>query len=269
MAILRLIDREWSGALTGILRRLLISLVLASGAQHALVSADDAAAVDSLAQSYGVLERMGLLAPSTPVSVAAPEPALVNDNAAMRVEVAAVSVPEGLSRAYQVLRARGLLTPDGVSPSQTRSDTAYGRKADRVLVLKSERKLFLMRNGVSYREYPISLGGAPEGHKQQAGDLRTPEGVYTLDWRNPKSRYYKSIHISYPNQFDRMRAEQRGVDPGGMIMLHGEHYIPAMQRIYRRATRKDWTEGCIALNNEHIDEIWSEVRDGTPIEIRP
>jgi len=253
----------------GVLRGLLIPLVLMLGVQHMQLHADDAAAVDSLAQSYGVLERMGLLAPSTPVSSAVRESSLGNESAAVRVEVAAVSVPEGLSRAYQVLRARGLLKSDGVPQSQGRSEVEYRRRADRVLVLKSERKLFLMRNGVSYREYPISLGGAPEGHKQQAGDMRTPEGVYTLDWRNPKSRYYKSIHVSYPNQFDRMRAEQRGVDPGGMIMLHGEHYIPAMQRIYRRATRKDWTEGCIALHNEHIDEIWTEVADGTPIEIRP
>ncbi|MBP8926956.1 MAG: L,D-transpeptidase family protein [Pseudomonadales bacterium] len=142
-------------------------------------------------------------------------------------------------------------------------------KADRVLVDKSERKLFLLRNGQAFREFRISLGQAPEGPKMQEGDLRTPEGVYTLDWRNPKSGFYKSIHISYPNDNDRLQAQKRGVSPGGMIMIHGEHYIPSLSRIYRLASKKDWTEGCIAINNEEMDELWVTVADGTPIEIRP
>ena len=139
-----------------------------------------------------------------------------------------------------------------------------------MIVDKSDRKLYLMRSGKVYREYAVSLGGNPKGAKQRAGDLKTPEGTYVLDWRNPRSRFYKSIHISYPNAEDRLRAERLGVDPGGDIMLHGEHYNPALQRTLRRAKlRRDWTEGCIALNNEHIDEIWREVSDGTPIDIRP
>ena len=118
------------------------------------------------------------------------------------------------------------------------------------------------------REYPILLGAMPRGPKMQAGDLRTPEGVYTLDWRNPKSRFYKAMHISYPSPSDRERAQEKGVDPGGMVMIHGEHYEPAMRRVLRR-NPKDWTEGCIALNNEHIDELWHTVPVGTPIEIKP
>jgi len=93
-------------------------------------------------------------------------------------------------------------------------------------------------------------------------------GVYTLDWRNPKSRFYKAMHISYPSPSDRERAQEKGVDPGGMVMIHGEHYEPAMRRVLRR-NPKDWTEGCIALNNEHIDELWHTVPVGTPIEIKP
>ena len=107
-----------------------------------------------------------------------------------------------------------------------------------MLVDKSERKLFLLRNGQAFREFRISLGKAPEGPKLQEGDLRTPEGVYTLDWRNPKSGFYKSIHISYPNENDRLQAQKRGVSPGGMIMIHGEHYIPSLSRIYRLASKE-------------------------------
>jgi murein L,D-transpeptidase YafK len=175
-----------------------------------------------------------------------------------------------VSRAYALLRAKGLLpggTPGGRQHAAVRS---YRPGAERVIVDKSERMLYLFKAGKAYKEYRISLGGFPKGPKLKRGDLRTPEGVYTLDWRNPRSRYYKSIHISYPNDQDRIRAEQLGVDPGGDIMLHGEHYLPALKRTIRRAqSQKDWTEGCIALNNEFMDEIWQEVADGTPIEIRP
>ena len=174
-----------------------------------------------------------------------------------------------LPRAYQRLRALGLLKSEPSSKSATALIADTRPKADRVVVDKSERKLFLMRNGQTFREFRISLGKAPEGPKLQEGDLRTPEGVYTLDWRNPKSGFYKSIHISYPNENDRLQALKRGVSPGGMIMIHGEHYIPSLSRIYRLASKKDWTEGCIALNNEEMDELWVTVADGTPIEIRP
>ncbi|MCP5319530.1 MAG: L,D-transpeptidase family protein [Pseudomonadales bacterium] len=167
------------------------------------------------------------------------------------------------SRAYDVLRRLGLLPSDAPAPK------AVVRTTDvRVVVEKSKRRLYVLRNGKPFLEYPVMLGGVPVGPKLQAGDLRTPEGVYTLDWRNPKSRFHKSMHISYPGPLDRQRAEERGVDPGGMIMLHGEHDEPALRRILRRSAR-DWTEGCIALNNEDMDEIWRTVPDGTPIEIRP
>jgi len=167
---------------------------------------------------------------------------------------------------YQVLRRLGLLKPlPGASHVPL---AAAGSRVDRVVVEKSKRKLYLVRNGEKFREYPILLGAMPRGPKVQAGDLRTPEGVYTLDWRNPKSRFYKAIHISYPSQSDRERAQEKGVDPGGMVMIHGEHYEPAMRRVLRRKP-KDWTEGCIALNNEDIDELWHTVPVGTPIEIKP
>ncbi|MCP5367199.1 MAG: L,D-transpeptidase family protein [Hyphomicrobiales bacterium] len=140
-------------------------------------------------------------------------------------------------------------------------------KADRVLVLKGARKLMLLSHGRTLRAYRVALGRTPEGHKQHQGDGRTPEGSYRLDWRNPDSRYHRSIHISYPAPEDRARARRLGVSPGGDIMIHGlpngRGWIGAAHAGY------DWTDGCIAVTNAEMDEIWALVDNGTPIEIRP
>jgi len=141
------------------------------------------------------------------------------------------------------------------------------QKADRVLVVKSESKLYLKQNGKVIRSYPVALGGNPKGHKQRQGDQRTPEGRYILDLKNPNSAYYKSIRISYPNATDRAYARRKGVHPGGWIMIHGQkngygHLAPVIQRY-------NWTNGCIAVTNAEMDEIWQAVDIGTPIEIRP
>ncbi len=142
-------------------------------------------------------------------------------------------------------------------------------RADRVVVDKSERRLRLLYRGKVVREYPIALGDAPIGHKVREGDERTPEGHYVLDWRNPHSRFYKSIHVSYPNAQDRARARALGVNPGGMIMIHGKPNYISSKRVLAEYDRRDWTDGCIAVNNEQMDEIWNAVRDGTPIDIFP
>ncbi len=141
--------------------------------------------------------------------------------------------------------------------------------ADEVLVKKGQRRLYLMRDGKPFRTYRIALGFSPEGHKEREGDGRTPEGRYLLDWRNASSRFTKSINISYPNAADRARAERRGELPGGAIMIHGEprrNVEPALRDLIRY---EDWTEGCVAVSNLAIDEIWRYTRDGTPIEIQP
>ncbi|UCH73878.1 MAG: L,D-transpeptidase family protein [Rhodospirillales bacterium] len=135
-------------------------------------------------------------------------------------------------------------------------------QADRVLVDKSDRQLHLMRNGAIWKSYPIGLGFAPEGHKRQEGDGRTPEGDYVLDWRNPNSRFHLSIHISYPDAGDRADAARRSVSPGGAIFIHGHH-----RRWFGQ--KRDWTLGCIAVTDAAMDEIWRAVPDGTPITIRP
>jgi murein L,D-transpeptidase YafK len=135
---------------------------------------------------------------------------------------------------------------------------------DRVLVVKSERMLYLKSNGEIFRRYPVALGPVPWGHKQQEGDERTPEGRYVLDYKNQESRFYKSIRVSYPNLRDRLRAEELGVSPGGNIMIHGQP-----EGAEDGAQLFNWTDGCIAVSNEHMDEIWQLVTVGTPIEILP
>lgn len=136
-----------------------------------------------------------------------------------------------------------------------------------VLVRKDERRLYLMAGEEVLRSYRISLGDNPVGHKLYEGDERTPEGEYTLDWRNPHSDYYKSIHISYPNPRDRELAQAWGLDPGGSIMIHGlPNEAGDLAFAYQGL---DWTDGCIAVSNEEMDEIWQLVADGTPIRIIP
>jgi len=141
------------------------------------------------------------------------------------------------------------------------------QKAARVLVLKHQHLLQLVRGGKVIKEYKVALGGSPIGPKTQQGDHKTPEGIYVLDSRNPKSQFYKSLHISYPSPAQRSAARKRGVSPGGDVFIHG---LPARYRSLGAAHRLyDWTDGCIAVTDDEMDEIWLAVADGTPIELRP
>lgn len=141
-------------------------------------------------------------------------------------------------------------------------------KADRILVLKSARKLELLHGRTLLKTYPIALGQHPIGTKRASGDGRTPEGTYYIDARQPASRYHLALHISYPNATDRARATAAGRDPGGNIMIHG---LPNGYRGPLDPVRfyKDWTDGCISVGDTAIEEIWAAVSVGTPIEIRP
>jgi len=138
-------------------------------------------------------------------------------------------------------------------------------KVDLVRVHKAERRLELIGDGKVLRSYGVALGANPTGHKRQEGDERTPEGRYVLDWRNADSIAYKSIHISYPDAVDLAAAKARNVDAGGLIMIHGQPngfgwWGWLLQLV-------DWTDGCIAVTDSDMDEIWTMVPDGTPIEI--
>jgi murein L,D-transpeptidase YafK len=148
------------------------------------------------------------------------------------------------------------------------SSIAYGGQvADSVLVIKSESRLYLMREGRELASFKVAFGSKPKGHKQQQGDQRTPEGHYILDYKNPHSNYYKSIHISYPNAQDRANARKHGADPGGDIMIHGQPN--GYEKLSFIVQFFNWTDGCIALSNSDMDLVWKAIIPGTPIEIRP
>ena len=136
---------------------------------------------------------------------------------------------------------------------------------DKVFVDKSARTLQLLSDDKVIKSYHIALGGNPVGHKQQQGDQRTPVGSYTLDYKNEKSGYYRSIHISYPNTTDKARAKSRGVSAGGDIMIHGQkNGFGALGLLNQQ---RDWTDGCIAVTDNEMDEIMAAVKVGTSIEI--
>ena len=144
---------------------------------------------------------------------------------------------------------------------------SIGGAIDKVLVLKSQRSMQLLNKGLAVKTYKVALGGAPTGTKTCQGDGKTPEGTYLLDWRNPLSKFHLSLHVSYPAQADRARAQKAGCPPGGDIMIHG---LPDKWKTVGVLHRLiDWTDGCIAVTNEEMDEIWKMVPDGTVIEIKP
>jgi murein L,D-transpeptidase YafK len=142
-----------------------------------------------------------------------------------------------------------------------------GVKADQILVLKAQRRLVLLKGGTPLKSYAAALGRNPKGAKDRQGDGRTLEGSYRIDFRKDNSDFHRALHISYPNAEDSKRAEQLGVSHGGAIMVHGMKngygWIGNLHRLV------DWTDGCIAVTNREIEEIWRAVPDGTKIEIRP
>lgn len=140
-------------------------------------------------------------------------------------------------------------------------------RADMVIIDKSDHRLRLMRNGDVLRSYSVALGGQPKGHKQQEGDRRTPEGTYAIDFANSRSAFHLGLRISYPNAADKAAAKARGVAPGGDIMIHG---LPnGLAMIGKLHQYKDWTNGCIAVTNAEIEEIWHYIDVGTTVVINP
>lgn len=162
-------------------------------------------------------------------------------------------------RIFAMLFAMLALAACGSSPSKFR--TYDGPEVTAVQVNKGDRKLYLLSGSEVLRTYDISLGFAPVGDKQFEGDGKTPEGTYRIDRRNPNSQYHLSIGISYPDESDIAFAEAAGKPPGGDIFIHGWSD--------RLATSRDWTAGCIAVQNDEIEEIYAMVKDGTVITIVP
>ena len=139
--------------------------------------------------------------------------------------------------------------------------------ADSIVVYKRERTLMLYHRGVPVKSYFIALGSQPVGDKQRKGDQRTPEGLFYINAHNPASKFHLALRISYPSDAHRARAAALGVDPGGDIMIHG---LPKdFSEAGKAQSQNDWTNGCVAVSNQEIEEIWQAVPDGTPVQIKP
>ncbi|WP_413520692.1 L,D-transpeptidase family protein [Psychrobacter glacincola] len=161
------------------------------------------------------------------------------------------------SSASAMASTNNSLDNTGAIPKNTVIDKVFVDKSARILQLLSDNKVI--------KTYHVALGGNPIGHKQKQGDQRTPSGAYILDYKNEKSKYYRSIHVSYPNAADKARAKKLGVNPGGDIMIHGQKN--GFGQLASITQRLDWTEGCIAVTNDEMDEIMAAVKVGTAIEI--
>ena len=162
-----------------------------------------------------------------------------------------------------IITSTSAIAAEGVSENKQAMPKSI--MIDKVFVDKSARTLQLLSDDKVIKSYHIALGGNPIGHKQQQGDQRTPVGNYTLDYKNEKSGYYRSIHVSYPNTADKARAKSRGVSAGGDIMIHGQKNGFGAFGILNQ--QRDWTEGCMAVTNDEMDEIMAAVKIGTAIEI--
>jgi murein L,D-transpeptidase YafK len=163
-----------------------------------------------------------------------------------------------------VLSAILLAIAGSVSASRA---TPGEQKADRIVIVKSQRTLKLLSGGKVLKAYKVALGGNPVGPKVKAGDKKTPEGDYVIDSKNAKSRFHLALHISYPNASDRERARDLGVNPGGDVEIHGlESKYAWVGSLHRQV---NWTAGCIAVTNAEIEEIWPLVPVGIPVEIQP
>lgn len=157
--------------------------------------------------------------------------------------------------------ARGTVT-SAASPSSSRA-----LLADSIVVDKSDRELTLFYHGAKVKTYAVALGRNPFGAKQRRGDGKTPEGLYYIEGRNPQSKYHLALRVSYPTPQQRTLASRMGVSPGGDIMIHG---LPdAFASVGALHRQQDWTEGCVAVTNQEIEEIWRAVPNGAPILIRP
>jgi murein L,D-transpeptidase YafK len=140
-------------------------------------------------------------------------------------------------------------------------------QVDRIVVLKKKHQMLLFDGERIVKTYSVALGYGGLKPKRREGDHRTPEGIYQVDWRNPASRFHLALHVSYPDESDKARARRRHVRPGGDIMIHG--LGSEFSDLGAKHNLEDWTDGCIAVTDAEMDEIWKLVPDRTPVEIRP
>ena len=217
------------------------------------------------AQAFGSISSMG----ANPVSPAPSEVAAGAQVAAPTATPTPTSAPAPAAvQAFSSISSTGA-TSGAAAPAPAARQTTSGslETADRIVVKKGERKMYLLRSDHIIAAYPVKLGLNPYGHKEREGDFRTPEGKYQLVRRNPRSEFFLALEVSYPNDTDRARARARGVPPGGLIMIHGQPNVPRKPADYY--ARNDWTNGCIAVSNSDMVDIWLRTPVGVPIEIRP
>src|ERR1700674_662052 len=157
-----------------------------------------------------------------------------------------------------------LLGLDGQSPAQS---AAPAQRADTILIVKHERKLYLLRDNSPLRSYRIALGLSPTGAKEREWDFRTPEGSYIVDFRQEHSHYFKALHISYPSTTDLKRSSALHLPAGRDLFIHGAHNQPTKPVSYYKT--RDWTNGCVALSNEDLQDVWNLTVGQTRVEIVP
>jgi murein L,D-transpeptidase YafK len=150
--------------------------------------------------------------------------------------------------------------------AQAETAASDKQQADHIIIIKSQHLMTLMADGKPIESYKVALGKSA-GRKERQGDHKTPEGKYVIDQKNAQSRFHLALHISYPNAADRKRAGDAGIDPGGAIMIHGVENEFALLGILQHDV--DWTDGCIAVTNPEIEEVWRLVPVGTTVEIKP
>jgi hypothetical protein len=201
------------------------------------------------------------VAPATVTPVAAPAPTVPV------AEPGAVTAAPPAAVPFSSISSAGETSGSGPMLPAAQRFVADHVQADRILVEKGARQLKLLNRGEVIAQYPIRLGLSPKGDKQYEGDFRTPEGVYHITRRNPYSDFFLSVQVSYPNDEDLARARAEGMRPGGLIMIHGQPNVPRKPRDYY--AQNDWTDGCIAVSNSDMVDIWRRTRVGIPIEIRP
>jgi murein L,D-transpeptidase YafK len=155
----------------------------------------------------------------------------------------------------------------GLAGQSSAQSVAAAERADTILIVKHERKLYLLREHSPLRSYRIALGLSPTGAKQHAWDFRTPEGSYIVDFRQQHSHYYKALHISYPSSADLKRSAAQHLSPGRDIFIHGEPNQPTEPNSYYKT--RDWTNGCIALSNEDLQDLWNHTALQARVEIVP
>ena len=220
---------------------------------------------------------------SKPAPAAAPDPSLARDSAAVKPPT--VAPADAVARTSAEPRA--VVTSTRIDPrtvvsvrSSERIEPLYAvpiptaglrlappAAADSIVVYKRERTLVLFNRGVPIRTYFVALGSKPVGDKERAGDQKTPEGLFHVNAHNPASKFHLALRISYPDDAHRARAAALGTDPGGDIMIHG---LPKeFSEAGKDHLQNDWTNGCVALSNQEIEELWRAVPDGTPVQIKP